>query len=109
MIKKVAGFHSFDLTFFFRAERGELFRSGLGTKLTQKPFEATVELVYVRCKDGARAEAVRGRGRRVLRMAGGVARSLLKNVELFIVIVMTQDVIVGSWFCSWMKLVGTFW
>lgn len=34
-MKNVAGFHSFDLTFFFRAAVGELFRRGLGIKLSQ--------------------------------------------------------------------------
>jgi hypothetical protein len=35
MMKKVAGFHSFDLTFFLNAALGELLRSGFGTRLSQ--------------------------------------------------------------------------
>jgi hypothetical protein len=35
MMKKVAGFHSLDQTFFFKVARGELWRSGFGIKLSQ--------------------------------------------------------------------------
>ncbi len=34
-MKKVAGFHSFDLAFFFSAALGELLRRGLGIRLIQ--------------------------------------------------------------------------
>jgi hypothetical protein len=34
-MKKVAGFHSLELTFFFKAARGELWRRGFGTRLSQ--------------------------------------------------------------------------
>jgi hypothetical protein len=35
-MKNVAGFHSFDLAFFFNTAIGELPRRGLGMRLTQK-------------------------------------------------------------------------
>ena len=38
MMKKVAGFHSFDLNFFPSTALGELFRRGLGIKLSQNDF-----------------------------------------------------------------------
>lgn len=49
MMKKVAGFHSFDLTFFFIAEVGELPRRGLGIRLRQNdPSVTPGEAAYCR-------------------------------------------------------------
>jgi hypothetical protein len=43
MMKKVAGFHSFDVTFFFKAALGELLRSGFGIKPSQNEVWVTLE------------------------------------------------------------------
>ena len=51
MMKKVAGFHSFDLAFFFMALVGELPRRGLGIKLRQNdPSVTPGEVAYCRGK-----------------------------------------------------------
>lgn len=41
-MKKVAGFHSFDLTFLLRAAVGELFRRGFGIILSQNEVCVTL-------------------------------------------------------------------
>lgn len=48
-MKKVAGFHSFDLAFFFMETVLELLRRGLGIKLSQNELLATPgEVAYGR-------------------------------------------------------------
>lgn len=77
-MKNVAGFHSLDFIFFLMAERGEVFRRGLGIMFSQKDFWSTLvagELELANFRRGMKS---------VLRKVGG-ARSMRRSiVDLFI-------------------------
>jgi len=81
-IKNVAGFHSFDLAFFFMASVGDFFRRGLGIRLSQNEVLVTPgEVAY------GRGNAVwngRGKGTRELRKVGGARSTRRSIVDLFI-------------------------
>jgi hypothetical protein len=81
-MKKVAGFHSFDLTFFFKAARGELWRRGFGIKPSQNDVCATFgALEYCRWI-GEWIDLSRG-GSIELRMAGGAKSTRRSIIDLF--------------------------
>lgn len=81
-MKKVAGFHSLDLTFFFKAARGELWRRGFGTKPSQNDVWATFGAFEYWRWIGEWLNLSRG-GSIELRIAGGAKSNRRSMIDLF--------------------------
>jgi hypothetical protein len=82
-MKKVAGFHSFDLGFLVFVAEGEEFRRGLGTKFFQNEVDATLCTV-ANARELLLEGKARAPSRDVLKL-GGARRSRRNVAALFMV------------------------